>query len=90
MTLSSWLSIYEGSFEDDFIFGAVSNLSVIDGAALKNESFKNNDGVMEMLLLRKPGSRTQAKEALNVFRDGRADHPDPDIAYQKGLVYLRL
>ena len=30
---------------------------------------------MEMLLLRKPGSRTQAKEALNVFRDGRADHP---------------
>lgn len=65
----------EGSFEDDFIFGAVSNLSVIDGAALNNESFKNNDGVMEMLLLRKPGSRTQAKEALNVLRDGRADHP---------------
>lgn len=64
-----------GSFEDDYLYGAVSNLSVIDGTNLHNESFKNNDGVMEMMLVRKPESRSQAKEVLDLLREGTTDHP---------------
>ena len=70
----------ERSFEDDYIFGAVSNLSAIDGVRLHNESFMNNDGIMEMLLIRKPDSRTQAREALKVLEDGSVDHPLIQIA----------
>ncbi len=65
-----------GSFEDDYIFGAVSNLSEIDAKYFgKNDSFHNNDGVMEMMLIRKPETRSQAKEALNVLREGAIDYP---------------
>lgn len=64
-----------GTIEDDYIFGAVSNLSAIDGTNLFNDSFKNNDGVMEMLLIKKPESRSQAKEVLNVLREGAIEHP---------------
>lgn len=53
-----------GAFEGEYVFGAVSNLSVIDGTNLHNDSFKNNDGVMEMMLVRKPDTRSQAKEVL--------------------------
>ena len=65
-----------GSFEDDYIFGAVSNLSVVDAAYFgKNDPFRNNDGVMEMMLIKKPETRAQAKEVLNVLREGAIDHP---------------
>ncbi|MBO4450596.1 MAG: hypothetical protein J5777_08410 [Clostridiales bacterium] len=65
-----------GSLEGDYIFGAVTNLSAIDGANFgNNDSFKNNDGVMEMMLIRKPDTRSQAKEVLNVLREGAIDHP---------------
>lgn len=63
-----------GSFEDDFIFGAVSNLSTIDGIHFANDSFKNNDGIMEMMLIRKPDTRSQAQEALNVITEGSIEH----------------
>lgn len=64
-----------GAFEGDYLYGAVSNLSVIDGTNLHNESFKNNDGIMEMMLVRKPESRSQAKEVLDLLREGTTDHP---------------
>lgn len=64
-----------GAFEGDYLYGAVSNLSVIDGTNLHNESFKNNDGIMEMMLVRKPESRSQAKEVLDLLREGITDHP---------------
>ena len=63
-----------GAFEGDYLYGAVSNLSVIDGTN-HNESFKNNDGIMEMMLVRKPESRSQAKEVLDLLREGTTDHP---------------
>lgn len=64
-----------GAFEGDYLYGAVSNLSVIDGTNLHNKSFKNNDGIMEMMLVRKPESRSQAKEVLDLLREGITDHP---------------
>lgn len=64
-----------GAFEGDYLYGAVSNLSVIDGTNLHNESFKNNDGIMEMMLVRKPESRSQAKEVFDLLREGTPDHP---------------
>jgi diacylglycerol kinase family enzyme len=77
-----------GSFEDDYFFGAISNLSVIDGTNLNNESFKNNDGVMEMLLIRKPASRSQAKEALKTLQDGSVDHPLIQISQIKKASFI--
>ena len=64
-----------GVFEDDYIIGAVSNLSEIDRKYIADDSLKNNDGVMELFLIKKPGSREEAKEVLNVLQEGRTDHP---------------
>ena len=63
------------TFEGNYIFGAVSNLSAIDGVNLSNGPFSNNDGIMELLLIKTPGSRSEALEALNVLREGSLDHP---------------
>lgn len=77
-----------GSFEDDYFFGAISNLSVIDGTNLNNESFKNNDGFMELLLIRKPDSRSQAKEALKALQDSSVDHPLIQISQIKKASFI--
>ena len=65
----------KGTVEGSFIFGAVSNLSAIDGINLSNDSFGNNDGIMELLMIKTPESRDEALEALNVIREGSLDHP---------------
>lgn len=65
----------KGTIEGNFIFGAVSNLSAIDGINLSNDSFSNNDGIMELLMIKTPESRDEALEALNVLREGSLDHP---------------
>ena len=64
-----------GTFEDDYIFGAISNLSAVDGVHFSDESLKNNDGIMDLMLIRRPGTRYQAKEVLNALREGAIDHP---------------
>ena len=64
-----------GTFEDDYIFGAISNLSAVDGVYFSDESLKNNDGIMDLMLIRRPGTRYQAKEVLNALREGAIDHP---------------
>lgn len=65
----------EGSFDDDFIFGAISNLSPVDGKILANDSFSNTDGKMELLLIKTPKDRTETVEVLNVLRNDSVDHP---------------
>ncbi len=64
-----------GSFKGNYIFGAISNLSKIDGVNLFDESFSNNDGVMDLFLIKTPGSSSEAREVLNVLREGSLDHP---------------
>ena len=64
-----------GSFEGNYIFGAISNLSKTDGVNLFDESFSNNDGIMNLFLIKTPGSSSEAREVLNVLREGSLDHP---------------
>ncbi|MCR4776110.1 MAG: hypothetical protein K5869_07000 [Saccharofermentans sp.] len=61
--------------DDEFIFGAISNLSSIDGDILSNDSFSNDDGKMELLLIKTPKDRAETVAVLDVLRNDSVDHP---------------
>lgn len=64
-----------GSFEGDYIFGSISNLSAIDGKNLSNDMFSNSDGKMELFLIKAPKDRNETVELLNALRNNKVDHP---------------
>lgn len=62
--------------EDDFIFGAVCNSAYVGGFSIfKNINVSLDDGKMEMLLIRTPGTAADMQGILNAFQRGTYDHP---------------
>ena len=64
------------SLEDDFIFGAVCNSAYVGGFSIfKNLDVSLDDGKMEMLLIKTPGTAADMQGILNAFQRGTFDHP---------------
>ena len=78
----------EGPFEGDYIFGSISNLSVIDGKNLSNDTFSNNDGKMELFLIKTPKDRKETIEILEALRNNSVDHPLINISKIKKASFV--
>lgn len=77
--LRSWHVRFEINgevFEDDYIFGAVSNSTSVGGVlTLDPQSVDMNDGLLELLLIKMPRNPAELSECILALAEQRYDSP---------------
>lgn len=63
-------------FEDDYIFGAISNSTSVGGIlTLDPDTVDMNDGLFELLLIKKPGNALELNDCIRALQEQKYDSP---------------
>lgn len=63
-------------FEDDYIFGAISNSTSVGGVlTLDPDTVDMNDGLFELLLIKKPGNALELNDCIRALQEQKYDSP---------------